>query len=214
MEKDNNIKDQGLKRRYLLIKFIQKSLKDSFIIVSIEELYKVIKINDYDVLKITLDKLEKELQADFRYKTNQFVVYYNGKNYARSNLGIKIIVDDDKKLNKYLEKIEKKLNEKEDEKYKFILDDESKLFLQNSDIPPYKMEKGALRLKLLTYLAKEKKFIQTKDLATLFKVTEIIIRKTVNEIRTEVEIKLKVPKKSIIKNSPSVGYKVDNVKLP
>ena len=179
-----------------------------------EELYKAISLNDHDSLIMTLDKITKDLGTDFQYRINQLAIYFDGKEYKRSRFGIKIIIDDFNSLNSYTNDIESELRKSQKEKklYKFTLDADAMLFLDDSSLKPYKMKRTKFRHLLVYNLAKSKKPISTKNLAEGFTKKTEVIRRTVDKIRTEISTKFTVPRDALIKNNDD-GYHIDNVML-
>jgi hypothetical protein len=100
----------------------------------------------------------------------------------------------------------------------FILDTKpnlARLYVEAKPDAHYEMKKGSLRYKLLSFLAKQKKFIATTLLAERFDVDKEKIWGTVDDVRGAVNKKCHISRESLFENdaSTSTGYRVTNVKI-
>ncbi len=169
-------------------------------------------LNDSAGLDRALASMKKELGEGFDY--------YHMYSSEFGDLGIAISVDDRAALDAYSLKLEHASKKAKivENPHEFILK-ETKLYLIGSKKGPYKMEDGALRHELLSFLIKEKKFIPTKDLATELTIllnhtiSTTRIRATIDQIRDKVHVTFGIPRSSIIENRPQGGYRVTNIKI-
>jgi hypothetical protein len=206
-------------RQILLLNLVSKTLsksKNEYVDFLLADLYKNPILGDFNNIKIILERLKKNLQGfDYEIITQgkiTSVLDYDLKNLPQFPYKIRVIIENQTKLkNKIVELSKKIILEKNS--HTFTLNKKNELSLDGSKIKPYKMEADGNRLKVLKFLAKEKKFIKTKDLSTRTGIDTKILRKTIGEIRSQVSKKLQVLPESIIKNQLGLGYKVDNVKL-
>jgi hypothetical protein len=124
-----------------------------------------------------------------------------------------IQVYDTNTLNKCYLEIQSELQNK---KYQFTLDTKSRkgyLFISNNKENKCAFSKNSFRYNLLIYLAKNNHFKTTEKLADHFKVSNLKIRKTIDDIRARINKQLHIPRESIFENEENQGYKIDNIQI-
>lgn len=77
----------------------------------------------------------------------------------------------------------------------------------------YPMERNGLRYRMVYFLATQKQWIQTKNLADEFETTPEKIRKTIESIKRLVEKFLKISGDRVIENKKGLGYRITNIKI-
>ncbi len=126
-----------------------------------------------------------------------------------SNLAydIWIEIDDPKRLNKYIAEKEVELAKvrKETNRNSFTLDEEANLYLADSKLPPYSIERGSLRHKLIYYLAKHGGYMSAAQLAKKIDSNPKRIRITVGQLRDQVKKRFGVPGTDLIQNPYRAG---------
>ena len=93
---NNSIQSKSLEKRLLIIKLIQEALEKNpasdHVIFSISELNKHPILRDLDGLKMALEKIQRELNNDFKYQIATNSVPSGAADYEGKN-NIKIIFD-------------------------------------------------------------------------------------------------------------------------
>lgn len=128
---------------------------------------------------------------------NRSVFYVYIRDFGKFNEYYKSIIQPPEKAPVLILNNEGKLSRVDNKKREFI----------------YQMDPNGLRYKIVHYLATEKHFIQTTELAAEFKKEPQEIRKIIGEIREQITKKLKIPGDKIIENSPGSGYRIKNIRI-
>ncbi len=126
-----------------------------------------------------------------------------------------IEIDDPKRLNKYIAEKEVELAEvrKETNRHNFVLDEEAKLYLADSKLPPYPIKRGSIRHKLIYYLAKNGGYMYAAQLAKKVGSNPTRIRKTVDQLRDQVIDRFNVPGTDLIQNLDTGSYRAGTITL-
>jgi hypothetical protein len=126
-----------------------------------------------------------------------------------------ITMDDPKRLDRYMAEKEVELAEvrKETSRHAFTLDEEANLYLVDSELPPYSIERGSLRHKLVYYLAKHGGYMSAAQLAEKLDSNPKRIRTTVGQLRDKVEKQFDVSGTDLIQNRATGSYCASTVTL-
>ncbi len=130
-----------------------------------------------------------------------------------SFITITVHIEDFEKFDKYYKKIGQK---PEDEKIPvIILNDGGELYIPNGKEKKhsYPMEKSGLRYRIVHFLAQNKDYVQTRELAEMFEKKPQEIRKTIEQTRREIEKFLKIKGSKIIEGKKDYGYRIKNIKI-
>lgn len=165
---------------------------------------------DKDTFAIAVERIVEELAPNFEIITTEY--------YLRTDGAIRIEIDDPKRLNKYIAEKEVELAKvrKESSRHAFVLDEEANLYLEKSDLPPYPIERGSLRHKVIYYLAKQEKsdgYMSAAQLAEKLHSNSKRVRKTVDQLRAQVVRRFKVSGADLIQSKETGSYKADTVTL-
>ncbi len=164
-------------------------------------------LQDINCFLIAVDRVVEELAPRFEIITTEYV--------GRDNGILSIEIDDPRRLDKYIAEKEVELAEirKETSRNTFILDEEANLYLVNSELPPYSIERGSLRHKLVYYLAKSGKHMSAAQLAEKLDSNPKRIRTTVGQLRDQVTSRFNVPGADLIQSKDTGSYKAGTVTL-
>jgi biotin operon repressor len=126
-----------------------------------------------------------------------------------------IEIDDPKRLNKYIAEKEVELAEirKETNRHTFILDEGANLYLVGSELPPYSIERGSLRHKLIYYLAKHGGYMSAAQLAKKVGSSPVKIRKTVAQLRDQIVDRFDAPGTDLIHSRDTGSYRAGTITL-
>lgn len=118
-----------------------------------------------------------------------------------------------KKFESYYKKIENLKKGKR--KLKFILNSNGELYRTDDEKRKfvYLMDPKKLRYKIVHFLAEQKEFVPTSDLASELNKKAPEIRKNIGEIRRLIKERLRIPGSEIVESNPGSGYRIKNVKL-
>lgn len=156
---------------------------------------------------VAVERVADELAPNFTIDTTQ----YNG--WPDSILSIEI--DNPKRLIKYISEKEVELAEirNETRRRAFILDTEANLYLADSRLAPYAIERGSLRHKLIYYLAKDGGYMSAVQLADKLSSTPKRIRTTVGQLRDQIVDRFKVSGTDLIQSGETGSYKATTITL-
>lgn len=160
-----------------------------------------------DTFYIAVERVIEELAPGFEIEIRDY--------FGHSNDMLGIEIDSPKRLDRYVAEKEMELAEirKETSRHAFILDAEANLFLVGSNLPPYPIERGSLRHKLIFYLAKDGSYISAAQLAEKVHSTPKRIRTTVGQIRDKVHERFNVPGTDLIQSKDTGSYCAGTVHL-
>jgi hypothetical protein len=221
VNKKSNLQNSSLGRQLVLLKLIQEKLKvekNDYVMLSVAELKKHELLNDFNNVKIVLERISKDPEDLFSYEiitkgVITSVLDDDMKNLPKEPYKIKIIIEDKKKFANQIVELEKKIK-KEENNYNFILNEDRELFIEGNKAGPYQIEKDSLRHKLIYFLATKKRFISAQELAVELRNEPDRIRKTVGQIRTMIKKVFKISGHSLIQTDESTGgYCINNVTL-
>ena len=164
-------------------------------------------LEDVSPFFTAVERVTEELSPSFSINLTQ---YQGGPDGL-----ISIEIDDPKRLNKYIAEKEMELAEirKETNRHSFILDEEANLYLVNSELPPYLIERGSLRHKLIYYLAKHGGYMSAAQLAQRIDSTPKRVRVTVGQLRDQIVSRFNVPGMDLIQSRDTGSYRADTITL-
>jgi predicted HTH transcriptional regulator len=121
---------------------------------------------------------------------------------------------------KELEKVNKRLKEYKEKEFeeKILINfdtEEGKLYWINENGKKFvcHLKVDSLPYKIIYFLAKEKNFVTTEELAEEYDKDKALIRSVISKLRKKLKQKLKIDGKKIIESIPSQGYRIRNVKI-
>ncbi len=154
----------------------------------------------FDTFYTAVERVVEELSPGFEIAISEYFGHSNDM------LGIKI--NDPKRLDRYIAEKEIELAEirKESSRHSFILDEEANLFLVDSEVSPYPIERGSLRHKLIYYLAKDGGYMSAAQLAEKVNSTPKRIRTTVGQLRDKINERFGVPGTDLIQSRDTGSY--------
>ena len=164
-------------------------------------------LKDKNTFLIAMDRVVEELAPGFEVITTEYLNHTDGP--------ISITIDDPKRLKRYIAEKEVELAEvrKETNRRSFTLDEEANLYLVNSELPAYPIERGSLRHKVIYYLAKHKGFMSAAQLAEKLNSNPKRIRTTVGQLRDQVVSRFKVSGSDLIQSKETGSYQAGTVTL-
>lgn len=163
-------------------------------------------LEDRNPFFIAIERVEEELSPNFKIDTSF---------YSEALNAICVKIDDPKRLNNYIAEKEVELAEirKETSHHAFSLDEEANLYLVNSELPPYSIERGSLRHKLIYYLAKHGGYMSAAQLAKKLDSNPKRVRTTVGQLRDKVNERFGVPGNDLIQSRDTGSYCANTVFL-
>ena len=175
-----------------------------------EELSKFPVLRDGTGLILTFKEIEKETKGNVLISISG-----NEDSLAKKWMPVPPIimahVEDFQEFDRYRKHISQMIS---DEKFvSLILNSEGRLYNEKELRLFYPMELGGLRYKIVHFLASNKDWIATKDLAEQFGKTPREIRKTIEQIKRMVEKLLKITGNKVIENKKGLGYRIAKVKI-
>lgn len=155
---------------------------------------------------VAMGRVEEELSPNLKIDTS---FYFEALN------AISVKIDDPKRLNKYIIEKEIELAEirKETNRCTFVLDEEANLYLADSELPPYSIERGSLRHKLIYYLAKHGGYMSAAQLAKKIDSNPKRIRTTVGQLREKINERFNVSGTDLIQSKDTGSYCANTVTL-
>ncbi len=165
-------------------------------------------LDNLETLLIALERVKEELSPGFEITTSEL------RGEKESDL-LGISIDNPKRLGKYIAEKEVELEEvrKETSRHSFILDKEANLYLVDSELPPYSIERGSLRHKLIYYLAKQGGYMSAAQLAKKLDSNPKRIRTTVGQLRDKVNERFSVLGSDLIQSKDTGSYCASSVLL-
>lgn len=209
--KDTDSMEKHVERKLLIAQLVRRTFdevpgsKDVLIfghdIVNYSSL-----LEDVNPLFIAMERVEEELSPNFKIDTS---FYFEALN------AISVKIDDPKRLNKYIAEKEVELVEirKETNRHNFILDEGANLYLADSKLPPYSIERGSLRHKVIYYLAKHEGYMSAARLAEKLDSNPKRIRTTVGQLRDQVVSRFKVSGSDLIQSKETGSYQASTITL-
>jgi len=214
------MKNKSLKKIQLILEIIRKKKRDNpkkeTFEFPLEEFKKFSLLSDTIGLNQVFKRIQKET------KENVIIGIYDPSFECKDPIAGKIIInklpavithiENSEKLDAYYKKIEQQLKEKiptlilNEEGELCRVDDKEKMLI-------YPMNPDKLRYKIVRYLALEKRWTPTKELAEEFEKETQKIRKTIEQIKRQIEKFLKIPGNEVVENKKGVGYRIKNVKI-
>lgn len=157
---------------------------------------------------VAIERMKEELAPSFEIKTDEYCGF-------RTNDIIAVTIDDPKRLDRYIAEKEIELAEirKETSRHSFILDEEANLYLVDSDLPPYSIERGSLRHKLIYYLAKCGGYMSAAKLAKKIDSNPKRVRTTVGQLRDKVKERFDVAGTDLIQSRDTGAYRACSIHL-
>ena len=154
----------------------------------------------FDTFYTAAERVVDELTPGFEIAISEYFGHPNDM------LGIKI--NDPKRLDRYIAEKEIELAKirKENSHHSFILDEEANLFLVDSEVSPYPIERGSLRHKLIYYLAKDGGYMSAAQLAEKVNSTPKRIRTTVGQLRDKINVRFDIPGIDLIQSRDTGSY--------
>ncbi|MFA6407521.1 MAG: hypothetical protein WCV80_02335 [Candidatus Paceibacterota bacterium] len=207
--KDVDSMEKHVERKLLIAQLAQRFFNESpgskdviiweFQITDFDPLLK-----DKNTFLIAMERVVEELVPGFEVITTE---------YFHDDGLISITMDDPKRLYKYIAEKEVELAEikRKTSRHAFVLDAEAKLYLANSKLPPYPIERGSLRHKLIYYLAKHEGYMSAAQLAKKIGSSPVKVRKTVGQIRDQIIDRFNVPGADLIYSRDTGSYRADTV---
>lgn len=165
-------------------------------------------LEDAGTFLTAMERVVEELAPGFEFATAEY------HTWGPDDI-ISIVMDDPKRLDRYIVEKEVELAEirKETKRHDFVLDTEANLYLANSELPPYSIERGSLRHKLIYYLAKHRGYMSAAQLAEKLDSNPKRIRTTVGQLRDQVASRFNVPGADLIQSKDTGSYKAGTVTL-
>lgn len=205
--------DKHVERKLLLARLMQRAFRrcpgSKFEMIWASE------ISDYSPLLrnsetflVAIERMREELAPGFKIDTTNFF------SFGVSDL-IGVNIDDPKRLDRYILEKEVELAEvkRETNRQAFVLDSEGNLYLADSDLPAYSIERGSLRHKLIYYLAKHGRYMSAAQLAEKIGTTPKRVRTTVGQLRDKVDERFNVPGMDLIQSRDTGSYCASSVQL-
>lgn len=164
-------------------------------------------LEDSGTFWIAMERVAEELAPGFEFDTEIYL--------GRPDDIISIKMDNPGRLDKYMAEIEVELAEvrRETNRHAFILDEEANLYLVNSELPPYSIERGSLRHRLIYYLAKYGGYMSATQLAKKVDSSPKRIRTTVGQLRDKVQKQFDVSGTDLIQSRDTGSYCAGTVTL-
>lgn len=165
-------------------------------------------LENTETFLIAVERVVEELTPGFEIITTE---YYGWR--SEDILGITI--DEPKRLDRYIAEKEMELAEirKETNRHKFTLDEDANLYLANSDLPPYSIERGSLRHKLIYYLAKHGGYMSAAQLAEKVDSNPKRVRTTIGQLRGQVTDRFNVPGMDLVQSRDTGSYRAGTITL-
>lgn len=156
---------------------------------------------------IAVERVVEELAPGFEIITTEY--------QGRPEDILAATMDEPKKLDRYVAEKEVELAEvrKETKRHNFILDEDANLYLVNSDLPPYSIERGSLRHKLIYYLAKHGGHMSAAQLVEKVDSNPKRIRTTVGQLRDQVTDRFNVPGMDLVQSRDTGSYRAGTITL-
>lgn len=163
-------------------------------------------LKDKNTFLIAMERVVEELAPGFEVITTE---------YFHDDGLISITMDDPKRLYKYIAEKEVELAEvrKEINRRSFTLDEDANLYLADSELPPYSIERGSIRHKLIYYLAKHGGYMSAAQLAEKLDSNPKRIRTTVGQLRDQVVSRFKVSGSDLIQSKETGSYQAGTITL-
>lgn len=164
-------------------------------------------LKNFETFYIAVERVVEELSPGFEIAIRE---YHGGENDILS-----FTIDNPKRLDKYIAEKEVELEEvkKETSRHSFILDKEANLYLVDSELPPYSIERGSLRHKLIYYLSKHGGYMSAAQIAKRVDSNPKTIRKTVGQLRDMVIERFNVPGTDLIQSKDTGSYCASSILL-
>lgn len=165
-------------------------------------------LENVETFLIAMERVVDELVPGFEIITTE---YHGGR--SEDILGIKM--DEPKRLDRYIAEKEMELAEirRETNRHTFTLDEEANLRLVGSELPPYSIERGSLRHKLIYYLAKHGGYMSAKQLAEKVDSSPKRIRTTVGQLRDKVNERFDVSGIDLVQSGDTGSYRASSIFL-
>lgn len=165
--------------------------------------------------KIPEYQTEKPEKSMTIYEITDRIATYkllNNLSNKDATLAITIHIEDLVKFDRYCKVIEEQLEEKNPA---LILNNEGSLYRIDTKGKEYlyPMVKTKSRYKIIHYLATEKRWVQSRELAEECEMNPKKIGKTIEQIRRQIEKFIKIKGNRIIESKKGLGYRAKNIKI-
>lgn len=146
------------------------------------------------------------------YKKEEDVIKLDSET-IRSFSTITVHIEDPEKFDRYRKTIEREL--KEEKIPMLILNGMGKLYVKNGEGKErfYPMEKDGSRHRIVHYLATEKRWLTSKEIAEECNIDSTKVGKTIEQIRRNIEDFLEIRGNKIIESERGSGYRIKNIKI-
>jgi hypothetical protein len=215
--------NKKVERIKLILDIVEQKIKSDpkkeTFLIPINEIVNLPALGD----SMSIDRIFKEIKKQTKENIviefhDQSFEYINPKSgeikQVAEPLAIRVHIEDINEFNKYKKQIAQQL--KKGFKIPMLILDEGQLYRSDDKEKKltYPMKMNRLPYKIVHYLAEEKQYVQTKELADRFGENSQEIRKTIGEIRQLIDERLKIPGNKIIEsNNSGLGYRIKNIKL-
>ena len=165
-------------------------------------------LENVETFLVAIERVVEELAPGFEVITAEYLDWLVEGPLA-------ITINDPKRLDRYIAEKEMELAEIriETNRHSFTLDEEANLYLVNSDLPPYPIERGSLRHKLIYYLAKHGGYMSAKQLAEKVGSSPKRIRTTVGQLRDKVNERFDVSGIDLVQSGDTGSYRASSIFL-
>ncbi|MBU0750346.1 hypothetical protein KKH15_02410 [Patescibacteria group bacterium] len=153
-------------------------------------------------LQTAVERMKDELAPDFHAE----IKFLDGDNDPADWILIKM--NDPEKLERYITEKEVELAEveKEERRHAFALDEDGNLYLVDSDLQPYSIERGSIRHKTVYYLAKHGGYMSAAKIGEKVGSNPKRIRTTVGQLRKKIGEQFGVPGTDLIQSRDTGSY--------
>ncbi len=171
-------------------------------------------LDDTDLLKMSFGKIADETNGNIKVELRLGPPRRGDTtdpSHVNYDLYVWFYVEDQNKFKEYQNSVRLKI-ERETKAVQFILDSEGFFYPEGTE-PEHRhqLKRNSDRYQLLYFLAKERKYLPTKEIAEKLEVSPLVIRKKVDEIRKIVTDKWSLPREALFESDNTSGYRVTNV---
>lgn len=171
-------------------------------------------LHDGTLLKMAIEKIASETENNIRIEDRLGPPEQHGTSKEVTHEALLwIYVEDQNKFKDYQSSVGAKL-ERQTKAVQFVLDNQGFFYPEGMEpVNRHQLKRNSDRYQLLFLLAKENKYIATKELAEKLNVAAPIVRKRIGEIRNIIAKKWELPREALFESDNTSGYRVTNVTL-
>ncbi|MCE9628782.1 MAG: HTH domain-containing protein [Candidatus Vogelbacteria bacterium] len=172
-------------------------------------------LSDMDLLKMGFEKITDDTGGNVKIEFRQGLPERNTADptHVSYELYVWFYVEDQNKFRDYQSSVRSRI-ERETKAVQFILDSQGFFYPEGTGPENrHSLKRNSNRYQLLYLLAKENRYIATKELAEKLNVSAPIVRKRIGEIRNIIAKKWELSREALFESDNASGYRVTNVTL-